>query len=81
LTEIAADPDAKANAVLHDDPRPDRDGVTAGRHAHFSATMRTDALVSPRLGQHTREVFAEIGYSPADIETLLQTGASFAHGD
>jgi crotonobetainyl-CoA:carnitine CoA-transferase CaiB-like acyl-CoA transferase len=81
LIEIAADPDVRANAVLHDDPRPDRDGVTAGRHAHFSATMRMDSLVSPRLGQHTREVFAEIGYSSSDIDMLLGTGAAIAHGD
>jgi len=73
--EIAHDPNAKANEVLHDDPRPDREGCTAGRHALFSRTMRSGALVSPRLGEHTREVLGEIGYTDANIDQLLSSGA------
>ena len=38
--------------------------------------MRSDALVSPHLGEHTREVFTEIGYTPEQIDTLIATGAS-----
>ena len=76
LPEIANDPDARAHEVLHDDPRPDREGVTAGRHALFSRTMRSGALISPRLGEHTREVLAEIGYADGQIDNLIGSGAA-----
>jgi crotonobetainyl-CoA:carnitine CoA-transferase CaiB-like acyl-CoA transferase len=76
MAEIVRDPRVLETGMLHRDPRPDRTGWTAGRHAHFSRTMRSGALVSPRLGEHTREVFAEIGYSAARIDELIATGAA-----
>jgi len=33
---------------------------------------------SPRLGQHTREVLAEVGYSDEQIEELISSGAAIA---
>ena len=32
---------------------------------------------SPAKGQHTREVLAEIGYGPAEIEGFLRAGSAF----
>ena len=32
---------------------------------------------SPAKGQHTREVLAEIGYAPQEIEALLASGGAF----
>ncbi len=74
--ELADDPHLLEHGILHRDPRPDRDGFTAGRHAHFDRTMRGDTLVSPRLGEHTREVLAEIGYTADAIERLVESGAT-----
>lgn len=33
---------------------------------------------APRLGQHTRDVLAELGYTPEQIEAMLQAGAAAA---
>ena len=76
--EYADDPHLRDNEILHVDPRPSRDGFTAGRHAHFDRTQRSGALASPRLGEHTREVFAEIGYDAARVEDLIASKAASA---
>jgi crotonobetainyl-CoA:carnitine CoA-transferase CaiB-like acyl-CoA transferase len=61
-----------ADEVLHRDPRPKRETWwTAGRHARFSRTERTGTLVAPSLGQHTREVLLEAGFSVERVEDLL----------
>ena len=42
----------------------------------FGGGMREDVLPAPRLGQHTREVLAEAGFSEAEIARLLNSGAA-----
>lgn len=32
--------------------------------------------MAPRLGEHTREVLAEAGWSAAEIDALVQAGAA-----
>lgn len=65
--------------ALHRDTRPGRETWwTVGRHARFSRTERTGTLVAPALGQHTREVLAEGGFSDEEIESLLTSGAAAA---
>jgi crotonobetainyl-CoA:carnitine CoA-transferase CaiB-like acyl-CoA transferase len=44
----------------------------------FSATPGRVARAAPLLGQHTREVLAEYGFSPAEIEDLVRAGAAVA---
>ena len=75
--ELAADKELWDYGVLHRDPRPYRAGwVTAGRHARFSRTERRGVLVSPQLGEHTREVLAEAGFGAARIDALIASGAA-----
>jgi crotonobetainyl-CoA:carnitine CoA-transferase CaiB-like acyl-CoA transferase len=74
MAEIADDPEMYDLDILQRDPRPDRDGSTAGRHAIFTRTTRRDVLISPALGAHTYEVLAELGYDAARIEALLDGG-------
>ena len=65
--------------ALHSDTRPGREGwYTVGRHARFSRTERSGTLVAPALGQHTREVLAEAGFTEDKIEALLTSGAAAA---
>ena len=42
-----------------------------GNCLRLSATPALNKGPSARLGQHTREVLDELGYSPADIDRLL----------
>ena len=47
---------------------------TAGRYARFARTEQTAALTPPGLGEHSREVLAEIGLDPAAIDALAAAG-------
>jgi crotonobetainyl-CoA:carnitine CoA-transferase CaiB-like acyl-CoA transferase len=44
----------------------------------FGGGMREAALPAPRLGQHTAEVLAELGYGGAEIAAMLASGAAEA---
>jgi crotonobetainyl-CoA:carnitine CoA-transferase CaiB-like acyl-CoA transferase len=45
-----------------------------GNPLHFSVTPGGSTLPAPSLGQHTREVLRECGYSDAEIETFVADG-------
>jgi crotonobetainyl-CoA:carnitine CoA-transferase CaiB-like acyl-CoA transferase len=79
--EYVDDAHLRESDVLHVDPRPDREGFTAGRHALFDRTQLSGTLVSPRLGQHTRDVFAGIGYGVEAVDALIAAGATIARDD
>lgn len=73
--ELAADGDLIAWQVLQRDPRPGRDTWwTAGRHARFSRTQLDVVLVAPSLGEHTREVLGEAGFTEGEIDRLASAG-------
>jgi crotonobetainyl-CoA:carnitine CoA-transferase CaiB-like acyl-CoA transferase len=77
LAELAADEELIAYGVLHPDPRPDREGwLTPGRHARLSRTELAGTLVSPALGQHTREVLREAGLEDTHIDRLVADGVA-----
>ena len=75
--EVANDPQiAAAGAFLEID-----DGQ-GGTHRSPAAPARfpgADATIRPRaphLGEHTREVLAELGYGEAEIEAMVGSGAA-----
>jgi crotonobetainyl-CoA:carnitine CoA-transferase CaiB-like acyl-CoA transferase len=45
-----------------------------GNPLHFSATPGGTTLPAPVLGQHTREVLRECGYSDGEIDVLAAEG-------
>src|SRR5882762_1304651 len=55
-------------------------GVTRalGSPLHFSATPGGNTLPAPLLGQHTREVLRECGYSDAEIDDFVAEGVIVA---
>lgn len=71
MAEVLSDPELAEHGLVHRDERDARAGYTAGRHAIFSRTMRTGTLVSPGLGEHTREVLRDLGYTPERIDRLV----------
>jgi crotonobetainyl-CoA:carnitine CoA-transferase CaiB-like acyl-CoA transferase len=62
--------------AVHQRPREGRirPGAAAGRYAHFSRTQISGPTIPAGLGEHTREVLTEIGYSPSEIEALDKAG-------
>jgi benzylsuccinate CoA-transferase BbsE subunit len=52
-----------------------RDVTMPGAPYQFSATPWRISRPAPRLGEHNREILAEIGLDPADLQALKATGA------
>jgi crotonobetainyl-CoA:carnitine CoA-transferase CaiB-like acyl-CoA transferase len=73
---VANDPHVQATGMFVDQPQ--RDGQTV-RTTRVPITLsETPASIrrgAPELGADTRELLAEIGRSPEDIDTLVRTGA------
>jgi crotonobetainyl-CoA:carnitine CoA-transferase CaiB-like acyl-CoA transferase len=44
----------------------------------FSGGAREDETHAPVLGEHTRSVLAEVGYTAAEINRMLASGAAHA---
>jgi crotonobetainyl-CoA:carnitine CoA-transferase CaiB-like acyl-CoA transferase len=47
---------------------------TLGLPVKFSATPGSIRSGAPTLGEHTREVLAELGYAEAEVDRLLAAG-------
>lgn len=78
LSESLEDPQLKARSVLHRHEKiegiegPVTVPLAAFKFAHGGPSIETPP---PRLGQHTDEVLASLGYSRADIAALRAEGA------
>ena len=77
IADMAADPQALARGMVVDLDHP-RAGATRtlGLPIKLSATPGKVARPAPRLGQHTREVMAEFGFSASEIDALVRSGAA-----
>jgi crotonobetainyl-CoA:carnitine CoA-transferase CaiB-like acyl-CoA transferase len=75
IAEAIEHPQTRARGMVLDLEHP-RAGVTRalGNPLHFSATPGANTLPAPLLGQHTREVLHECGYSDAEIDALAADG-------
>jgi crotonobetainyl-CoA:carnitine CoA-transferase CaiB-like acyl-CoA transferase len=79
IADMAADPQTAAREMVVELGHP-RAGATRalGLPIKLSATPGRVTRPAPLLGQHTREVLQEYGFSPAEVEDLLRSGAAVA---
>jgi crotonobetainyl-CoA:carnitine CoA-transferase CaiB-like acyl-CoA transferase len=79
LAQCAADPQAEAAGCFVETPN-DRGGSwrAPAAPARFHGADDGPKGPAPGLGQHTKEVLGEIGYSSGEIDALLRSGAAAA---
>ncbi|HET9338754.1 MAG TPA: CoA transferase, partial [Casimicrobiaceae bacterium] len=75
INEALADPQTIARGMVVDLVHPQAGATKAlGCPVHFSATPTSVTRPAPMLGEHTREVLADAGYSDAAIDALVAEG-------
>ncbi len=75
IGEALAHPQALARGMVVDLVHPQAGATKAlGCPVHFSATPTSVTRHAPMLGEHTREVLAEAGYSDAEIDAFVAEG-------
>ena len=80
--EMIRHPQIAANNILLDYGHPDAGQLRQARQpAVFSSTALSAPQPAPQLGQHTREVLQQAGYSDKEIEQLTQDKAIVCHED
>jgi len=79
IADMAADPHTRAREMVVELQHP-RAGRTRalGLPIKLSRTPGKVSRPSPLMGQHTREVLAEFGFSKEEIEALVRSGAAIA---
>jgi crotonobetainyl-CoA:carnitine CoA-transferase CaiB-like acyl-CoA transferase len=76
LSEVAEQPHLKAVGLFQELEHPTEGRIRQARPpARFSATPASVRRLAPRLGEHTRQVLREVGYSEAEIEALVERKA------
>jgi crotonobetainyl-CoA:carnitine CoA-transferase CaiB-like acyl-CoA transferase len=79
IAGMQADPQALARGMITEAPHTRVGPVkTLGHPVHYSATPAEITRGAPLLGEHTREVLAEHGYSLAEVDILISEGAAVA---
>jgi crotonobetainyl-CoA:carnitine CoA-transferase CaiB-like acyl-CoA transferase len=70
--DLLADPEVRRSDTFHEYKVLDGGSCFApGRLAHFSRTQKEGVLFAPGLGEHSREILAQAGYSESDVDRLL----------
>jgi crotonobetainyl-CoA:carnitine CoA-transferase CaiB-like acyl-CoA transferase len=79
VDEVYADPQVVYRDIVQQLPHPGlSSGVVrmVGNAVKLSATPASIRRHPPRLGEHTEELLRELGYSAAEVQSLIQSGAA-----
>ena len=75
IREFANDPQVKHNRTVFDAEHPDIGTMRYIRYpGHLSETPASLRRHPPRLGEHSKEILSDAGYSEAEIEKLVSAG-------
>src|SRR5690606_17651270 len=75
ITEMADDPQVLANDLAVELEHPVTGSVTmVGPVVRMHETPTAAQSPPPTLGQHSREILAELGYAPSDVDELARRG-------
>ena len=76
IDDVLVDPHLADVGFFESEEHPSEGKIRRTRRANtFSGGAREAETHAPRLGEHTRGVLAEVGYSKEEIEALLVSGA------
>jgi crotonobetainyl-CoA:carnitine CoA-transferase CaiB-like acyl-CoA transferase len=78
---VYADPQVLYREMLQQLPHPGLAGGTvrlAGIPLKLSSTPGSPQRHPPRLGEHTHEILAELGYEPHEVHDLIAAGVAGA---
>lgn len=77
--QVEADPQVKHNEIVQTIVHPDAGPIRLMAHpVRYDGKVPPVRRLPPRLGEHTREVLAEAGYSAGEIDGLIAAGAAVA---
>jgi len=71
MEEVASDPQLRATDCVIPTSQPDRMPLTVNSPIRIAGTSRVVPRPAPALGQHSREILSEAGYSADEIENLF----------
>lgn len=79
IDKVLADPQVQARNMIVEQEHPVLGRVRLAnvpfKFSDCDATVRTAA---PLLGQHNREIAAELGFAPAEIDAMVNEGVLYA---
>jgi crotonobetainyl-CoA:carnitine CoA-transferase CaiB-like acyl-CoA transferase len=80
--ELVRDPQIVHNGTFIEYDHPTEGRVkTPGFPYRFSRTPARVDRGAPRVGEHTREVLAEVGYDSAHVDAMVADGTAAALGE
>lgn len=75
--QVEADPQVAHNGIIMEVDHPQAGPIRLLAHpVRYDGAAPPLVRQPPRQGEHTREVLAELGYAPEEIDTLVEAGAA-----